>query len=78
MFIKCKKKKFKRPFKRINRSYGDRVKKTYIEDGRLFFGEGQKGRSFGSVLASLIPSLIEPVAKLFGGEKLKRRRRKIK
>ena len=69
-------KKIKRPYKSINRSYGGRVKKLYIEDSRLYLGKGQKRRSFGSLLALLIPSLIEPVAKLFGGKKLKRRRRR--
>ena len=57
-------KKIKRPYKRINKSYGGRVKKPYVEDSRLYLREGKKDRSFGSVLASLIPSLMEPVAKL--------------
>ena len=33
----------KRPYKRINRSYGGRAKKPYIEDGVLYLGEAQKG-----------------------------------
>ena len=61
-------KKIKRPCKRINRSYGGIVKKPYIEDGRLYLDEGQKDRSFGSVLASLLPSLIELVPQVFGGK----------
>ena len=44
------------------------LKKPYIEDGRLYLNKGQKGGSFGSALASLIPWW-------FGGEKLKRRRK---
>ena len=73
-----KMKKLKRPYKGSNRSYGGTVKKPCIEDSRLYLSKGEKGGFFGSVLAFLIPFLIEPVAKLFGGKKLKRRRRRRK
>ena len=73
-----KMKKIKRPYKGSNSLYGGTVKKPCIEDSRLYLSKSEKGGSFGSILAFLIPFSIEPVAKLFGGKKLKRRRRKIK
>ena len=46
----------------------------YIKNDRLYLGKSQKGRCFRSALASLIPNLIEPVVKLFGRKKLKRKK----
>lgn len=39
-------------------------------------GEGQKCGAFGAIAASLIPSLIGPIAKLFGGKKRIKGKRK--
>lgn len=48
--------------------------KNYIKDGRLYLDEGQNGGAFGAIAASLIPSLIGPIAKLFGRKKRRRRK----
>ena len=48
--------------------------KNYIKDGRLYLDEGQNGGAFGAIAASLTPSLIEPIAKLFGRKKRRRRK----
>lgn len=67
--------KVKRPCKRISSLYignGNNkvVKKPYIKEGRLYLGEGrQKGGSLGLIAAQILPALVGPIAKLFGGKR---------
>ena len=56
----------------------NRVKKPCVENGRLCLREGQKCGAFGAIAALLIPSLIGPIAQLFGRKKRIKGKRKKK
>ena len=78
VFIKWK--KVKKSYNKNKSLYfggnNNRVKKPCVENGRLYLGEGQKCGAFGAIAASLILSLIGPIAKLFGGKKRIKGKRK--